>query len=376
MNIDLNTLRKQLDSVDEKIVKLLEERFMITDRVALYKDAHKIPLTDKGREDEVMEKIRDTVSHGILKEHISDIYEMIFSLNKTARRLRQQKGQPFDKVGIIGLGLMGGSIIKAVRMKQPELEIYTVIRDSDDLALAQRQGYITKQLEDVESLAQKCDLIIIASPIANVISIAKVIAKTNPSNSLTVMDIASVKEKIAKEFETISSENITFVATHPMAGSEKMGFANAEALLFVDKPWVICPHKKNKPHQIDTIKMFIEFLGSKAQVVTPAQHDKDVAAVSHIVFLLSCYLFAYISEKHHDALKLAGSGFTSLTRLASGSPAMHAQIIIENYENSMISLMEMIEFMKKDSLTPDTLLSFFKRTKKSRDAFLTTYDQA
>jgi prephenate dehydrogenase len=369
MNINLDTLRKQLDSVDKQIVKLLEERFLITDRVALYKDAHKIPLTDKNREQEVLENIRDNVSHGILKEHISDIYEKIFELNKTARKLRQQKTSPFTKVGVIGLGMMGGSIVKALKMKMPDIEIYTVKRKSDDITLAKKQGYITKELETYDELAEKCELIIIASPISSVLKIAKEIAASK-ADGLIVIDIASVKRTIAKEFETLSTAEISFLATHPMAGSEKMGFANTQGMMFVNKPWIICPHKKNKADQVESVKQFVQFVGSKPVVTTAKKHDEQVAAVSHIVFLLSTYLFAFIAEKHPEALPLAGSGFISITRLASGSPEMHSQIITENYENSMINLMEMLEFMKKDSLTADTLLSFFRRTKKSRDRFI------
>lgn len=369
MNINLDTLRKQLDSVDKQIVKLLEERFLITDRVALYKDAHKIPLTDKGREQEVLENIRESVSHGILKEHISDIYEKIFELNKTARKLRQQKTLPFSKIGVIGLGMMGGSIVKALKMKSSDIEIYTIKRKSEDTDLAKKQGYITKEFETIEELAEKCELIIIASPISSVLKIAKLIAESK-ADGLIVIDIASVKKTIAKEFEALTTPDISFLATHPMAGSEKMGFANTQGMMFVNKPWVICPHKKNKTDTIESIRKFIQFVGSKPVVTTGKKHDEDVAAVSHIVFLLSTYLFAFISEKHSDALELAGSGFISITRLASGSPEMHSQIITENYENSMINLMELIEFIKKDSLTSDTLLSFFRRTKKSRDRFI------
>lgn len=369
MNIQLDTLRKQLDSVDKQIVKLLEERFLITDRVALYKDAHKIPLTDKNREQEVLENIRNSVSHGILKEHISDIYEKIFELNKTARRLRQIKTLPFSRIGVIGLGMMGGSIVKALKMKLPDIQMYTIKRKSDDTSLAKKQGYITKEYDTYEELAEKCELIIIASPISSVLKIANEIAASKASG-LIVIDIASVKRTIAGEFEKLTTSDITFLATHPMAGSEKMGFENTQGMMFVDKPWIICPHKKNKAEQVEMIKQFVEFIGSTPVVVNGKKHDEQVAAVSHIVFLLSTYIYAFISEKHPDALPLAGSGFISTTRLASGSPEMHSQIITDNYENSMIILMDLIEFMKKDSLTADTLLSFFKRTKKSRDKFI------
>ena len=371
MNIDLDILRKQLDSVDTQIVKLLEERFLITDRVALYKDTHKIPLTDKNREQEVLDGIRDSVQHGILKEHLSEIYEKIFALNKTARRLKQQKQLPFQKIGVIGLGFMGGSIVKALKMKNQELEIFTLARKSHDTHLALKQGYISKAVASMAELVSECEIIIMASPIATVELIAKEIAVAEPTTDTIIIDIASVKEKIASTFENLYSSSLPFLATHPMAGSEKMGFAKADGMLFVDKPWIICPHKKNKPAEIEKVKQFIEYLGSKPLVLTPKKHDKQVAIVSHIVFLLSTYLFAFVSEKHPDALPLAGSGFLSQTRLASGSPAMHSQIITENYENSMISLMELLEFMKKDSLTPETLMSFFKRTKKARDNYVT-----
>jgi prephenate dehydrogenase len=154
-----------------------------------------------------------------------------------------------------------------------------------------------------------------------------------------------------------------------MAGSEKMGFTNSQGMLFVGKPWVITPHKNNPAATLQKIEEFITYLGSNVVTLTAEEHDEYAASVSHMVFLLSTYLFAFLYAKHKEALSVAGSGFDSLTRLASGSPSMHTEIISQNYDNITISMVAFMEFIKEHNLANDSLLSFFQNTKSHRDTF-------
>lgn len=362
-------IRKQLDTVDSKIVQLLEERFDLTDQVAIYKDKHGIPLTDRQRELDLLNAIRSKIAHPVLKEHISEIYEKIFLLNKTARVFKHHKTLPFKKIGIIGLGLIGGSIVKALKMKSQDAEMYTLQRESEDVKLAVKQEYITT-VKDLNELVSKVELVIIASPIDTVIPVAKELSQIKSKTNLIVIDVASVKKNIVKEFEKLSTSKIDFCGTHPMAGSEKMGFENTQGMLFVSKPWVITPHKKNNKQTIKNIKNLITYLGSTTVTVTASQHDEYVAAISHIVFLISSYIFSFIQLKEPKALALAGSGFESLTRLASGSPRMHTEIVTQNYDNIAVSLVSFMEFIKQHQLVKDSLLQFFSDTKTARDIFI------
>ncbi len=375
MSDTLQQLRNQLDTVDSQIVKLIEERFQITDEVAVYKDIHGIPLTDRKRELELLETIRNKIQHPVLKEHISELYEKIFVLNKTARLFKQHKYLPFTKIGVIGMGFIGGSIVKGLKMKNPELEIYTVERDSDDIRLALSQKYLSTTVASMQELVDTVELIILASPIDTVVPLANQIVQCTSKNNLLVIDIASVKEHIVTEFENLSGETIEFLGTHPMAGSEKMGFEHAEGMVFVKKPWAITAHQNNTEESVRKIDQLIHYLGSSVVKVSATEHDEQVAGISHIVFLLSCYLYAFIEATQPKSLQLAGSGFESLTRLASGSPQMHTDIIIKNYDNIAVSLVAFMEFIKQHQLEKDSLLTFFTDTKTSRDTFISSRSQ-
>lgn len=367
----LKQLREQLDLIDADIVKLIEKRFQITDQVAIYKDKHDIPVHDFKREAELLEVLKSKISHPVLKENIGEVYEKIFQLNKKARTFRRNTVFQFTKVGIIGLGFIGGSIVKGLKMKNPEIEIYTLQRDSQDIKIAQKQNYITSTVNTLTELVNKCDLIILATPLETIPFFANELAEVQTNHEVVVMDISSVKSNITKQFEQSTKGTIEFISTHPMAGSEKTGFTSAYGMVFVNKPWIITPHSKNTKKTLRAVEELITYLGSNPIILTAEEHDRHVASVSHIVFLLSCYLYAFISEINSDSLSLTGSGFESLTRLASGSPTMHAEIVTQNYENIAVSIVSFMEFIKSQDIASDSLIEFFTKIKLHRDSFIT-----
>lgn len=370
MSTSLEELRQKLDAIDSQIIQLLEERFTITDEVAVVKDAQGIPLTDPIREQTMLDGFRNSIRHPVLKESIGDIYRMLFNQNKTARVLHTVHSQPFHSIGIIGLGMIGGSIVKTLHTKNPDQVIRTVQRDSADIKRALDQKYLTEAVADIPALVNSSDLIILATPIQVTPEIARTIASVQSDTPVTVIDVASVKEKLDTTFETLSNEHITFCGTHPMAGSEKTGFEDASGLLFVRKPWAITPNTKTSEDTVERIRQFVSYLGSDPVVVSAKQHDEYAAAVSHIVFLMSCFLYGFMYTGHKEAMSLAGSGFESMTRLASGSPAMHTQILQENYDNIAVQFMRFLEYVKGQDLASETMLQLFEAIKADRDAFM------
>ena len=369
---NLEDLRKQLNSIDEHIVKLLDKRMQITDQVAEYKNEHNLPLTDPKREGEIIQSLKQHIAHNILKETIEDIYQVIFSTSKTTRGFIKSNEMPFKKVAIIGLGLIGGSVAKALKAKDRSIEISTIKRESENSKLAIEQGYIDHVYETWRNLLENVELVILTSSIESIPALAQEIssAATNLSHKVIVIDAASVKTSIATEFENVTSEVVEFLPTHPMGGSDKTGFDNAKATLFINRPWVITPHQKNTEDSTQKIQEFIQFVGSKPIILTPQEHDEYAAVISHLVFIISTYLFAYPFEKHTKALEIAGSGFESLTRLASGSAAMHEQIVMNNKEYIQKALKEFIEFIQHNELTAENIRGFFENYKKERDEFV------
>ncbi|MBU6382992.1 MAG: prephenate dehydrogenase/arogenate dehydrogenase family protein [Verrucomicrobia bacterium] len=220
----------------------------------------------------------------------------------------------FRKIGIIGLGLIGGSIAKKLHAKGYAL--YTPKSKHKDVQKAKSLVTILPTLQDV---ANEVDLIIIASPLSTIIPIAKKIKAKHP---LLVIDVGSVKTQIVKEFEKLTSKHVEFLSTHPMAGSEKQGFDASSADLFKEAPWIIVPHKKNKAK----IAPLIRELGAKPIEMSAHEHDEKTALISHLPMILSIALWDFVQKKDPTSLQIAGPSFRSMTRLAHGNTELFQDI--------------------------------------------------
>lgn len=363
----LDELRQQLDALDTKLVSLLDQRFLITDQVAAYKNSHGIALTDTGRELAIIDRLQQLAKHPALSTLLPDLYNSIIGCNKQYRAFMRHTGFPFRSVGIIGLGLIGGSIAKALHTKSPGIRIHTLSRPG---STRKPVDYITEH-ETMESLTRTCECIFICTPIEEIIPTASNIQLSyKGTKPLLVMDVASVKEPIAAAFEKMTTETIRFVATHPMAGSEASGFEASKMMLFVHMPWIITAHGKNTEHDIEPILQIVTYMGSTVVRTDATEHDRRVASVSHLIFLLSTYVYAFIHDTHREALQLAGSGFLSVTRLASASAVMHDQIARNNTTNIAEALKGFMEYVRTHPINLRDSLTFFNMYKQNRDALL------
>lgn len=241
----------------------------------------------------------------------------------------------FQKVGIIGLGLIGGSI--ALRLKQKGYTLYSLKSKSPDLKKAKK--VLTKVYSDIDALANASDLLIIATPLSSILPIARTI---HVKKKLLVIDVGSVKAMIAKEFETLSTGPVEFLATHPIAGTEKQGFESANPNLFEGAFWAIVPHKKNRAK----IKQWIRLFGAKPIVLTAKEHDKKMALISHLPALISEALLTFAQKKDPESLKLSGPGFRSMTRLARGNRQLLDEMKALNQKNLRPLYKEWLQFLK------------------------------
>lgn len=362
-------LRKQIDTIDDSILDLLEKRMKITDEVGDYKRQNNITILQKGREEELKNRLQELAQHPVLAESIATIFQPIMETAKLSMQIHNLKPSPIKKIGILGFGVIGGSIAKVLKTKDFSIIISTLKRDSDDIKQATQQGFLDHAYENLEDLVVNNDLIIIATPIHIVENITRSISAVKTDKKVIIIDVASVKKPITELFENISTDSIEFLSTHPMAGSEKEGFEGASISLFMNRPWVIVPHSKNKQETIDIVKEFIESLGNTTVILSKENHDEYAAIVSHLIFLISTYLFAY-AEDNKDSLQLAGTGFATTTQLASGNAGMHGQIVKDNFENIKKHVEKFIEFIKTNSIEKENAKEFFEKNKKERDEFI------
>lgn len=323
----LKKLRDRIDWLDTQIASFLNERMRAADQVGKIKRMDQKEVTDQSREKNVLNNVEMIIQHPTLKANIANIYGQIMQESRIAQQFFRHLSQPFRRIGIIGLGLMGGSICKGIKMKDPSIAIGTLIHASDDLSLADEEGWIDQVYASIGDLIQNSELIILATPISTILGLAEEL-KSNLASSqkLIVIDLASVKKEIIDTFEKLTVEKIEFIGTHPMAGKELGGFANSQATLFVNRPWVVVPHQANSSSGVESIKELIRYLGSEPICLDAATHDQQAALISHIPMILAKSYFDFVGSTDPESMKIAGPGFQSFTRLAHDNDAMRMEI--------------------------------------------------
>ncbi|MCX6355331.1 MAG: prephenate dehydrogenase [Candidatus Aureabacteria bacterium] len=242
------------------------------------------------------------------------------------------KMHSIDKLCIIGLGLIGGSIGLAARERRIARKVYGLVRRQSSIEEARRGKVVEVATMDPEEAVQDSDLVIIATPISSMERIATSI-KPYLTCGTIVSDVASSKKQVVRKLEKIFHPGIRFVGAHPIAGSERQGMQAARAALFEGAPCILTPtHGTDKDAQKKIVK-FWTALGCRVSIRSPREHDRIVAAISHLPHFLSASLVnaavkALKGEKM--VLDYAGSGFRDTTRVAASDAEMWVDIGMDN----------------------------------------------
>lgn len=332
----IKRLRDALDELDAQISCLLDQRMETVDEIGRVKRQHHLLVTDKSREAEVLSKVQSSVHHPVLKENMANIYKVIMEESKVSQQFLQHTEFPFQRIGIIGLGLIGGSICKGVKVKRPYVEICGFADPSHDCDRALHEGWIDKTASSMRDLLLWAEVLIIASPISTVIPLAEEIHthKSSLLHPLTIVDVASIKGDIVAKFEQLTCDKLEYIGTHPMAGKEHQGFASSQATLFVRRPWVVTPHRKNKGATLAAVDELIRFLGGEPVKLEAQEHDRQAALISHLPGILSRAFYDFVLQNEPTSSQIAGPGFHSFTRMAHSNGEMRSDI--ERYNQAHI----------------------------------------
>lgn len=233
---------------------------------------------------------------------------------------------PFQRVTIVGLGLLGGSIAKGLRARCPRVNLLAVDR-GDIGSRADVQGVVDTFI-DLEHVASSkahisaSELIVLCQPVrAIAASVGQYL-----SPGCTVTDTGSTKRHIAS-CAAACPDARWFVPGHPMAGKEQGGFENADAELFSGRPWIVCTEGR-EPEAVARVEGLVTCLGAQIVTMTAEAHDEKVAVVSHVPQLLASWLRVAGSER--QALAVAGPAFADMTRTAGGAEAIWRDIFETN----------------------------------------------
>ncbi len=245
------------------------------------------------------------------------------------------------KIGIIGVGLIGGSLALSAREHIPDAQIYGTNRSETNLQKSLDLGLIDFRLDD--SMIKQMDTILLAIPVDGAMDrLVDLLDEVN-DNAL-IIDFGSTKTAICQQV-ALHSKRGQFLATHPIAGTEYSGPAAALSDLFKDKIQILCEIHKTRPDLLEWAQDWFKKIGMKLREMDPVEHDQHITYVSHLSHITSYMLGKTVMEKEKDQsaiFDMAGSGFSSTVRLAKSSPNMWVPIFKQNKENISKTLSQYI----------------------------------
>jgi prephenate dehydrogenase len=241
----------------------------------------------------------------------------------------------FNKVTIIGVGLIGGSLAKVLKAKNLAKEIVGAGRSRQSLDLALSLGVIDRIEQDAKTAVRDADLVVLAAPVGIFEAIMRDIAPhLNQGSILT--DVGSVKGSLVKRLDDLVPRGVHFVPAHPIAGKEKFGVAEAVETLFQGAKCILTPTKKTDPAALEIMKEMWSIAGSNVIVMDPDTHDQVFAAVSHMPHVAAyamMHAVAGLNTGAEDYTKFSGAGFRDFTRIAASSPEIWKDICVLNRDN-------------------------------------------
>ena len=282
------------------------------------------------------------------------------------------------KIGFIGLGLIGGSIAKAIRQYHPSIKLYGHASHRDTLALAHHEGVIDNDNFLPLSEFTHMDILFLCAPVQRNIDYVRQLAPLIKQNHCLLTDVGSVKngiQQVVNELELSSC----FIGGHPMAGSEKDGFSYSSPTFLENAYYILTRHASFDEARFADFKEFITSLGSLTLETTPQTHDYATAAISHLPHIIAAALVNLVRENDTPERILgtiAAGGFKDITRISSSSPVMWQNICVENrdeilrlielYDRTLASAKALVERSDEEAL-----LSFFSSAKDYRDSMPT-----
>ena len=280
----------------------------------------------------------------------------------------------FKKVCIIGCGLIGSSIARAVKKNNLSKKIVSSNRSDITNRKVIKLNIVDDSSSNTKKMVKESDLIIIATPLSSYKNVIFKI-KNSLKNGSILTDVGSVKKKVISLIEKNIPKNVSWISSHPIAGTEESGPEAGFAELFQNRWCILTPSKKAKQKDIDLLKKFWKKIGSKVDIMNAKQHDYILSITSHMPHLIAYNIVDMTmkvqDKKESDIIKYSAGGLRDFTRIAASNPIMWRDVFIQNKRNTseMIDkFIENLEDLKKaiESEDEKKLEQIFTKTKKIR----------
>jgi prephenate dehydrogenase len=239
----------------------------------------------------------------------------------------------FNKVAIIGVGLLGGAVSLACKKFNVTRELIGYGRNRNNLEEAQKAGVIDVVGEDLKTAVEDADLVILCTPVGSLVDLARqVISAVKPGCILT--DVGSVKGSVVQNISSLLPEQVYFIGSHPIAGGEQSGFQAASAELLDGAKCIVTPDKNIPEEVLQKVSDFWQAIGMKVICLSSEEHDLIYGAVSHLPHIVAYALMNTIgetrTENHDDVTAFSGSGLRDCTRIAASNAVMWRDICVSN----------------------------------------------
>jgi len=280
---------------------------------------------------------------------------------------------PFKNILVVGLGLIGGSILKTIKELNIPLEVYGLDLDEEVTKEANNIGLINNFDNQFKKIEEDC-LVIFSVPSLSIERAFKLAENSFNDEKVIFTDTFSSKSKLLEFLESNAKVGEKFIMSHPIAGSEKNGLANFNSLLFKDKLVVLSTINGDKDNKkLNKVKKFWELLGSKVTILDPEEHDKVFSKTSHLPHVIAFSLMYYLEKELGDKVfKYSGGSLESYTRIASSDPLMWKDVTVSNkaevleaikgFQSSLNQMSKLIESENQESI-----LDYLRFVKEVRD---------
>jgi len=280
----------------------------------------------------------------------------------------------FEKIALIGFGLIGGSIARAARGQGLAAEIVTTARSAKSRARVSELGIVDRVVETNAEAVKDADLVILCIPVGACGPVAQEIADHLKPGAI-VSDVGSVKGAVVRDMAPYLPEGVHFVPAHPVAGTEHSGPDSGFAELFINRWCILTPPDGTDPNAVEKLGAFWTALGARVEVMTPDHHDLVLAITSHLPHLIAYTIVGTADElegvTQSEVLKFSAGGFRDFTRIAASDPIMWRDVFLANKD----AVLEMLGTFNEDlsKLTRairrgdgDALFAHFTRTRAIR----------
>ena len=281
-----------------------------------------------------------------------------------------------NKLTLIGVGLIGGSLVCALRRAQAVKEIVGAGRNEANLELAKGLGVIDRYETDLAESVVDADVVVLAVPLGAMRTVMQMIAPNLSANTI-VTDVGSAKGSVLEDAKSVFGDNIiNFVPGHPIAGTEKSGVEASFAELFQQRRVILTPDESTSEQAIRVISEMWQACGAEVIQMSVAHHDEVLAATSHLPHMLAYALVDTLArmEDRQDIFDYAAGGFRDFTRIASSDPQMWHDICLAN-RDALVSMLEKyisdITVLAQAIRDRDSqyILQMFEGAKAQRDKF-------